>query len=277
MATALDLKPANAKAFARFLFARVPGAARVRFALKDLVAQYAHKPEFGGVAALALGDGLIVDVGANRGQSIAAFRKLSRNCDITAFEPEPQSAACLRARFRGTAGVAIHDCALGRAAGRFSFFIPRYGLWNCEGMAATSREEATLWLRDRGRMFRFDERRLSVEERQVECRTLDSFALSPILIKLHAQGAELDILEGAADTLRRRQPPLMCAFPTPPVVERLLALDYRPYSYEAGGFTPGRAGGGATFTWFLTQAHLERLSSRRGSVKRIWPARAARS
>jgi FkbM family methyltransferase len=257
--TALDLKPASAKAFARFLYARIPGAARFRFALKDLAAQYVSKPEFGGVVRLVPSQGQIIDVGANRGQSIAAFRRLSPGCDVIAFEPEPRSAARLCAHFRDTAGVTIHNCALARAAGGFSVFIPRYGMWDCDGMAATSREEATLWLRDRGRMFRFDERRLSVEEYQVEWRTLDSFALSPVLMKLHAQGAELDILEGAADTLHRSRPALMCAFPVPAVVDFLQALDYRTHSYDAGGFTPGLAGGGATFTWFLTRAHLSRL------------------
>ncbi|MCI4677044.1 FkbM family methyltransferase [Rhodoblastus acidophilus] len=258
MAAALDLKPLSAKAFARYLYARVPGAARFRFALKDIAAKYVSKPEFEGMTRLALDGGPIIDVGANRGQSVAAFRRLAPGCEIIAFEPEPRAAALLRKYFHGAKGIVLNDCALGHAPGRFSFFIPHYGMWDCDGMAATSREEATLWLRDGGRMFRFDERLLNVEEHWVECRTLDSFILSPVLIKLHAQGAELDILEGAVDTLRRSRPALMCAFPTGAVVEFFQKLDYRPFSFDGRGFIPGLAGGGATFTWFLTAAHLSR-------------------
>ena len=139
MATAFDLRPASAKAFARFVYARVPGAARFRFALKDLAAQFVSKPEFGGAVRLVSGQGQIVDVGANRGQSIASFRRLTPGCDVIAFEPEPRSAARLSEQFRSTQGITIHDCALGRAASRFSFFIPHYGRWDCNGMAATSR------------------------------------------------------------------------------------------------------------------------------------------
>lgn len=260
MAVALNLKPANAKAFARFLYARVPGAARFRFAFKDIAAQYVSKPEFGGIVRLALGGGQIIDVGASRGQSIAAFRRLAPGCKVVAFEPEPRSAACLRRYFRGAEEIVLHDCALGCEAGQFTFFIPHYGMWDCDGMAATSLEEATLWLRDGGRMFRFNERLLSVKSYQVEYRTLDSFALSPILIKLHAQGAEIDILKGAVDTLCRSQPAIMCAFPTPAVTIFLRAMRYQPFRYQAGAFAPGFAKGRETFTWFLKIGHLERIA-----------------
>lgn len=256
MTITLEFKPTSAKALARFLYARIPGAARVRFAIKDLATRYVSKPEFDGVARLALGEGLIVDVGANRGQSVAAFRRLLPRCPVVAFEPEPRSADRLASRFGADRNVTIHICALGRRPGQLRFFVPRYGRWDCDGMAAMSRNEATEWLRDRGRMFRFDERKLTVEEYQVQCRTLDSFGLSPRLLKLHAQGAELDILNGATETLRRCRPALMCAFPTPELIEFLDTFDYSPHALEGGNFTPGVAGKGTTFTWFLPRSGL---------------------
>ncbi|WP_271565988.1 FkbM family methyltransferase [Bradyrhizobium sp. CCBAU 11386] len=260
MSMAIELKPESAKAFARFLYARVPGAAQLRFAIKDLVARYVSKPEFGGVSRLGNGGGLIIDVGANRGQSIAAFRRLRPDCDVVAFEPEPRSAARLISRYQGDRRVTIHDCALGQRAGQLTFFIPRYGRWDCDGMAATSQDEATQWLRDRGRMFRFDETRLTVTEHAVQCRTLDSFRLSPMLIKLHAQGAELDILKGSQETLRRCAPPLMCAFPGRELVDFLRQFDYDPYLGDGGDFAQGLARPGATFTWFYSRTHLEHPS-----------------
>lgn len=255
-----DFAPANAKAFARFIYARVPGAAQIRFAIKDLAAEHIFKAEFAGVKRLGLGNGYIVDVGANRGQSIAAFRRLAPACKVIAFEPDPRSCVPLRARLVGTGGVVLLDCALGSEAGRLPFYLPRYGLWNCDGMSATTREDAIDWLRDHGRMFRFDAHRLSVEERWIERRTLDSFALTPALVKLHAQGAELDILRGAADTLRRASPDIMCAFPTPDVIDFLEALNYRPYRFLNGTFVPGQAGSRATFTWFLTDERASLLA-----------------
>ena len=252
--TLVDLKPASAKAFARFVYARVPGAARLRFSFKDVISHYHSKPEFNGVQRLSLSKGEIIDIGANRGQTVAAFMRLAPGRRIVAFEPDPRCSVHLRRRLRGGNG-GLHVCALGREAGQLAFFIPRYGMWACDGMATTSRDEATLWLRDGGRMFRFDERLLSVEEHRVECRTLDSFALSPALIKLHAQGAELEILQGARDTLRRCQPALMCAFVRPAIVEFLQEFGYRPYVCRRDGFVPGVEAFSTTFTWLLSRKH----------------------
>lgn len=250
----------NVKAFARFLYANVPGAAAARFGAMDLTAAYLSKPEYSGVARLSVGDGLIVDVGANRGQSIAAFRKLAPRSRIVAFEPEPRSAARLAQRFRLDEAVAVHGYALGSRAGSLTFYSPTYGRWGCDGMSATSREAATDWLRDPGRMYRFDEAKLTVQEHPVECRSLDSFALAPCLIKLHAQGAELDILEGAMNTLRRHRPALMCAFPTPAVSGFADGFGYRPYIYRDGRFVSGTSRPPVTFTWYLTDEHVRGVS-----------------
>lgn len=255
MSTVMEIKPENAKAFARFLYAHVPGVAHLRFAVKDLVARYVSKPEFGGVSRLGRG-ALIIDVGANRGQSIAGFRRLRPDCDVIAFEPEPRSAARLISRYQSDSRVTIHDCALGQHTGQLTFFVPRYGKWDCDGMAATSHEEATQWLRDRGRMFRFDESRLTIEKHTVQCRTLDSFRLCPMLLKLHAQGAELEILKGAQETLRRSAPALMCAFPVGELVDFLRQFDYDPYFDDGSDFAQGLAGSSATFTWFLPRTRL---------------------
>lgn len=252
----------NLKAFARFLYATVPGVAVARFTAMDLMATYFTKPEFGGVPRLSIGDGQILDVGANRGQSIAAFKKLAPLSNIIAFEPEPTSAKRLAARYRADQTITIHDCALGARAEHLTFFVPSYGRWNCDGMPATSREAATEWLKDPNRMYLFDETKLTVEEHPVECRTLDSFELAPRLIKLHAQGAELEILKGSLRTLEQHRPVLMCAFPVHGLTEFIAVFGYRPYVYQNGQFTRGVAPQRITFTWYLTDDHRCQLSDK---------------
>ncbi len=245
----------HTKAVARFFYANVPGLAAARFAAKDFVATYAAKPEFAGVSRLSISDGLIVDVGANRGQSIGAFRRFAPKARIAAFEPEPASVERLKARHGGHPAVTVHGCALAAASGEMTLFVPRYGHWHCDGMPATDYAAATDWLRDPGRMFAYDETKLTVEEHAVECRTLDSFGLAPQLVKLHAQGAELEILNGARETMERHRPALMVAFVSDEVHRLLDSWGYRPYDYRDGQFRAGMAERPRTFTWYLTQDH----------------------
>lgn len=246
----------NTKALARFIYANVPGVASLRFAAKDLLAAHLRKPEFDGIAHLDISRGVIVDVGANRGQSVAVFRRLAPGCPIVAFEPEPLSSSRLREKYQGDSHVTVHNSALGAANGIIKIFQPHYGLWDCDGMASTDRNTAVEWLSDKGRMLGFNESKLTLAEYDVGCDRLDTYGIIPALIKLHAQGAEPEILEGAKDTIRRHAPPVMCAFPTDRVMEIMRNWDYLPYTYRDGRFDPGRAGSEATFTWFLIADHI---------------------
>ncbi|WP_164937132.1 FkbM family methyltransferase [Bradyrhizobium vignae] len=221
----------------------------------DATASYLAKSEYKGTFWAAGSDGLIIDIGANRGQSISAFKRFRPQSSVVAFEPEPASAERLKLRFKRDPSISIFSCALGAKPGIISFFVPSYGRWGCDGMAATTRESATEWLNDPGRMFHFDRTRLTVNEYQVECRTLDSFAMAPSLIKVHAQGAELDILQGAKDTLRQHSPALMCAFASHEISQLVSRLGYRPHVFQRGHFIGGLAKRPITFTWYLTDVH----------------------
>jgi FkbM family methyltransferase len=249
------------KPLARFCYAHIPALAAARFAAMDLTASYFMKPEYQGTLLLSIGDGLIIDVGANRGQSIGAFRKLAPRSNIVAFEPDPRSAERLIERYQADDSVSVQSYALGAESGMITFFVPTYGRWDCDGMAATNRAEATEWLRNPGRMYRFDETKLTLHEYPIECRTLDSYDMSPRLIKLHAQGAELAILEGASRTIRQHVPALMCAFPTTEITELLAGWGYQPHTYSKGRFTPGIAARPVTFTWYLMEDQAKQLSA----------------
>ncbi|MDF0494646.1 FkbM family methyltransferase [Bradyrhizobium yuanmingense] len=255
----------NLKPLARFAYANIPGVAAARFAFKDAAASYLTKPEYRGAARTSSVNGLIIDIGANRGQSIQAFKKFRPQSRIAAFEPEPISADRLKLRFSGDRSVSIFSCALGAEPGTITFFVPSYGRWACDGMAATSREAATDWLRDGGRMYRFDQSKLTVEEHRIECRTLDSFAMSPSLIKVHAQGAELDILRGSEHTLRRHKPALMCAFASDEISDFVSDIGYQPYVFQDGRFISGLAPRSVTFTWYLTDGNSRGVQIDAGS------------
>ena len=137
-------------------------------------------------------------------------------------------------------------------------------------MPATDRKAATEWLGDPGRMFHFDEAKLTVKEHLIECRTLDSYNLTPVLIKLHAQGAEFEILKGSKQTIRQHKPALMCAFPSIALTELLADWGYQAHAYCNGHFTEGIAKRPATFTWYLTDNHARQVSIGTPQSSRVW-------
>jgi FkbM family methyltransferase len=249
----------NLKAFARFCYATLPGVAAVRFGLMDLAGRYLVKPEFRALRSISpVGTGLIIDIGANRGQSISGLRRFAPQSHIVAFEPDPKSSRRLSDRYRHDAALTIYNCALGDKSEVNKFYLPIYGRWACDGMGATDRQVATEWLSDPNRMFGYDRRKLSIEEYEVECRTLDSFNLAPVIIKLHAHTANVPILKGARRTIDQHRPALMCAFPTAELIQICRNLGFRPYAYCRGtlmqdAISPPET----TFTWFLTDGHLK--------------------
>jgi FkbM family methyltransferase len=242
--------------FVRYLYANVPGIASACATIRDLTAARFAKPEYRPIAQLSVENPVIVDIGADRGRSIAAFRALARRPRIVAFDPESIYAAPLVRRYRSSPSVTIHACALGSHSGDITFYAPSYGRWHCDGMSARDRNAAVGWLSEPGAVYHFDRRKLRVHEYSIPCRTLDSFRLSPTLIKLDARGAEFSILQGAVQTLEQNRPALMCAFATAEITYFLARLGFDPYVYGSLGFTGGVAIRPMIYTWYLDRHHL---------------------
>ena len=132
------------------------------------------------------------DVGANRGVvARAMLRAVGPSGTVHAFEPNGRLAADLRQ----INGLTVHAIALGRAHTRLKLFVPAKNdtisslSYDAVVSSATNKEL----------------RHVTTED--VEVCTLDSLGLAPVhLIKVDAQGAELDVLIGGQETIRRWRP-----------------------------------------------------------------------
>jgi FkbM family methyltransferase len=131
----------------------------------------------------------VIDVGANEGQFLTAAQALFPQARLVAFEPNPAMAARLRDRF---AGLEVHPCACGAEPGtamlNLTQFAPSASL-----LASTPRNLS---------LFPGTEVR---EQIAVPVEQLDSFPTlrnARTLLKLDTQGAELEVLKGASETLR---------------------------------------------------------------------------
>jgi FkbM family methyltransferase len=147
----------------------------------------------------AAGAGLIVDIGANRGQSALSFAVVAPEARIVSFEPHPghrRDLGWVSKLLRGR--LTIHEVALGETDGTAVLWVPTSGHREITG-------ESSL---DEGALTRA-RRRVKVDghrEVSVPVRTLDSYNLAPDIIKVDVQGTEASVLAGAVSTLARARP-----------------------------------------------------------------------
>lgn len=152
----------------------------------------AGEPELLLLPTLLRAGGTAVDVGANQG--IYAFALSQIAATVVAFEAHPGFADFAR-RLLGSRAT-VHTIALSNASGRAAFYVP----YNDEG------EELHLAGNLKNTHSQFT--RQNIIDAQVE--TLDSFSLDTVtFIKIDVEGSELEVLEGARQTIARDRPILL--------------------------------------------------------------------
>ena len=141
---------------------------------------------------IVLPGGTAIDVGANHGFFSYAFSKIVD--EVEAFEPNPDCAAFAR-RMLG-ARARVHEIALSNAIGTAEFVVPI----SDQGIAlhlAGNLKGAGI---QHSPSMRFS----------VEVRTLDSYAFRQVrAIKVDVEGNEMEVLEGARETILRDRPALI--------------------------------------------------------------------
>ena len=170
-----------------------------------------------------------LDVGANRGVWTYALRRLAR--EVHAFEPNPKMFADLSAALKGRAH--LHALALSDRNGEAEFRVPRgrRGYSNQGGSIS-----AIAVPRDFGALT-------------VPTARLDDLGIADVgFIKIDVEGAELAVIAGARETLRRDRPVLVVELEerhTGRPIEAMIA-DIEEHGYAGfglldGALTPWRA------------------------------------
>jgi FkbM family methyltransferase len=132
-----------------------------------------------------------VDVGCHEGSVLEHMLRVASAGRHFAFEPLPAYAQRLRGRF-GTSQVAVFEVALSDTAGETTF-----------QHVVTNPSYSGL------RQRRYDRPDEQIEEIRVRTERMDALipaALPIALIKIDVEGAELQVLRGATETLRRWKP-----------------------------------------------------------------------
>ncbi len=220
-----------------------------------------HDGDFAFFKNLAKREGLLVDVGANTGQSARSVRIFNQSLEILSFEPnrllEPEMQATRR--LLGL-GFNYRMVGLGRREQSLTLYCPMAGEtpltpWATANLAALEHNRPLIE-QEAGMP-------IQVTSVQIEVKRFDDLELHPQAIKIDVEGLELDVLQGMRDTLRRDQPILMieCSENTPEVAAFLSTLGYHTYHYDQrqNMLEETTDPAAATNYFALTPAALERL------------------
>lgn len=195
------------KTFEAFLNAKLGGVA-------GALAAVSCKEQYFPKGIIELSDReVFVDGGAYTGDTLLTFLRLSgsKSARCHAFEPDPATAARLTATVekRGLRGVTVHNKGLWSAPATLPFSV-----WHGTSASAVS----------------------GAGEVTVEADAVDRAAPDATFIKLDVEGAELEALRGAAETIRRNRPKLaVCVYHKPgdlfeiPLFIESLVPEYRLY------------------------------------------------
>lgn len=131
--------------------------------------------------------GVVLDVGANIGYY--SLYVLPRVCAVHAFEPDPRALAVLKSNLAGHPNAHVHALAIGSRTGKSQFALEQ----NSEISHVTSFAIQT-----------------GNEAIEVDVTTIDRFTeendLNVTGIKIDVEGADLDVIEGALETLKSQFP-----------------------------------------------------------------------
>lgn len=178
---------------------------------------------------------LILDVGANGGQTAVALSFIRPRAEIVSFEPMPalwpeleRVRKMLGPRFR------YEKCALSAHSGTMTLYVPISGRLPITTRASLSEEDARRQCAELERDIGLPTR---LDQIDVEVRVGDREELSPTAIKIDVEGAERSVLDGFSETVKRVRPVFViersASFDR--CVEFFDRLDYALLTHDGGG------------------------------------------
>jgi FkbM family methyltransferase len=205
-----------------------------------------HEPEFAYFATLPDRDGLFLDIGANTGTSAMSFRLFNKRSRILSIEPNPVHRRDLELVKRLVPRFEYMLCGAGEHNERVTLHVPVYRGIPVTGEASLTADELVIenswFLRD---VPRASPAHFSIMEVPVEVRRLDELELTPQYVKIDVEGAELSVLRGLDETIRRCRPIMLIEeVAAPDVEEHLHELDYEMFGLAASAdrLVPYQAG-----------------------------------
>lgn len=201
-----------------------------------------HEDDFNFLRDSAFASGLLLDLGANIGQSAISAVAVQPGLQVESIEANPAcepglktAAALLRRRHRFHYRVV----GVGATTGVLAFHVPvrssrmllQEGTFDADSLLSPA-SVARMGVRDRD---------YTVKVIPIPMVTVDSLNLSPRVVKMDLQGLEMAALSGMEQTLARSRPVLMIEIGErhEDIVQFLAARGYTRYHWDGACLQPG--------------------------------------
>jgi len=196
-----------------------------------------------------------LDIGSNRGEAILSMLMMSNlDVKIIGFEPNPLIFNKLSKRYKRNKKITVHNFGLGDTNDEFVLYVPFYRKWMFDGLASFKYEAARDWLKSK--LWRFNEKRLTIKNVKCETKRLDDLNLRPYFVKIDVQGFELEVLKGGIETIRVHTPILLIEAINEEQKDFLRDFGYEFHNFDKGELLEGE---GRSNTFCITQDKLVQL------------------
>ena len=251
----------DAKKLLRSLIVFTPRLQGARFRAEAMLVRALrrpYRPEFAGLRALPLREPLVLDVGCNRGIAVETILAMRPDARVIGFEANAMLAADTKRWFAHDPRVEILPFGLGSRASSIDIHVPRYRNYRFDGLGSFDRSLAERIVVN-GWLYWFDPRHLHTETVAATIRRLDDLKLDPAVMKIYVQGYEEEVLNGAAETIRRNEPVILVQSENPPIDANLRSRGYKRFQWSKGGFV-AEADGGGLYVYYMTAARARDLA-----------------
>ncbi|MHA6204598.1 FkbM family methyltransferase [Dyella soli] len=225
-----------------------------------------HETDFYFFRNLTIQNPVVVDVGANAGQSVVSFMCTCNPGRVVSFEPNPRYAAALehlKTHLMTEGLFEYHLMGCGSSSGRLDLVIPYVDgePYFQEASLSVSHFEIS-WVKERLQSYG---RELSFQTLQIAIAPMDTFNLRPSVCKIDAEGWELDVLQGMADTIQASPPIFLIENNDYTRVTAFLTeRGYTAYEYRAASNSLVPLSQATTNTFYLRPQHFAWLSTSLG-------------
>ena len=174
---------------------------------------------------------VVIDIGGHKGESIVGFLKHDQFCQILSFEPIKSNYEIILKKIKKN-NVKVFNFGIANSNNKKKIYIPKINNYRFTGLSSDNVQNLEFRLRT---YFKKIYKKFQITSNFVNFRKLDDLQIIPDLIKIDVEGAELDVIKSASDTIKKYVPIMIVEYNElnfEEIKNFLKKLNYESYLYK---------------------------------------------